>query len=140
MFQHHLKPMPGVVEFLQRHPDQPRCVASSSSLERIHNSLQLTGLAPYFDGAVFSSTQVARGKPAPDLFLFAATSMKVAPAECFVIEDSRFGVEGALAAGMTPIGFTGGSHIEAHHAQVLSQAGAETIAQDFGAVERRIFG
>ena len=140
MFERDLKPMPGIGAFLDRHPDVKRCVASSSSLERIHNSLKLTGLARYFEGAVFSSTQVARGKPAPDLFLFAAASMKVEPAECFVIEDSRFGVEGALAAGMTPIGFTGGSHIEPQHAQGLARAGAETLAQSFDAVERRIFG
>ena len=89
---------------------------------------------------MFSSTQVARGKPAPDLFRFAAVSMKVDPADCFVIEDSRYGVEGALAAGMTPIGFTGGSHIEPQHARSLEQAGAATLADSFEAVERRIFG
>ena len=77
---------------------------------------------------------------AADLTVFAAASMKVEPAECFVIEDSRFGVEGALAAGMTPIGFTGGSHIEPQHAEGLARAGAETLADSFDAVERRIFG
>ena len=140
MFERELKAMPGIVAFLDRHPDARRCVASSSTLERIHNSLRLTGLTRYFEGAVFSSTQVARGKPAPDLFLFAAASMNVDPGQCFVIEDSRYGVQGAVAAGMTPIGFSGGSHIEPIHTQSLKDAGAETVAETFEAVERRIFG
>ena len=140
IFERELQPMPGIIPFLERRPGVKRCVASSSSLERIHTSLGLTGLAPYFGDSVFSSTQVARGKPAPDLVLFAAASMGVDPADCFVIEDSRFGVQGALAAGMRPIGFTGGSHMEPHHAQVLKDAGAIVVAEDFEAVERGIFG
>ena len=140
IFERELRPMPGIVAFLDRHPDVKRCVASSSSLERIHTSLRLTGLAPYFGDAVFSSTQVARGKPAPDLVLFAAASMGIDPKACCVIEDSRFGVQGAMAAGMSPIGFTGGSHMEPHHAQVLKEAGAIAVAESFEAVERAIFG
>ena len=82
---------------------------------------------------------MARGKPEPDLFLFAAASMGFAPARCTVIEDSRFGVTGAIAAGMTAIGFAGSSHIEPHHAQALAEAGALYVERDWEAVEARLF-
>ncbi len=140
IFAAELKAMPGVIEVLKRHPDVKRCVASSSSPERIRTCLELTGLLPYFGEHVFSSSQVAHGKPAPDLFLFAAARMGVEPKGCVVVEDSRFGVRGALAAGMTAIGFTGGSHIEPHHAELLREAGASHVESTWAAVERRIFG
>ncbi len=138
-FEAELKPMPGVAEVLRRHPDTPRCVASSSGLERIRNSLRITGLAPFFGDNLFSSSQVARGKPAPDLFLFAAATMDVAPERCVVIEDSRFGIAGAIAAGMTALGFAGGSHIEPQHAQALADAGALYVERDWAAIEARLF-
>lgn len=140
LFQSDLKPMAGLAEFLGRHPNIPRCVASSSSLERIRFSLGITGLLPLFGEDTFSSSQVARGKPAPDLFLFAAGRMGIAPERCIVIEDSKFGVRGARAAGMTAIGFAGGSHIQPHHAEALSEAGAALVAPDWPAVEAAIFG
>ena len=139
-FETELKPTPGLADFLRRHPDGPRCVASSSGPDRIRNSLQLTGLAPFFGEHIFSSSQVARGKPEPDLFLFAAASMGVEPSRCVVVEDSRFGVMGAVAAGMRAIGFTGGSHIEPHHAAALAEAGALYVERDWEAVEMRMFG
>lgn len=135
-----LKPMPGVVRFLERLADRPRCVASSSSLERIRFSLAVTGLDRFFGDRVFSSQQVARGKPAPDLFLFAADRMGVAPARCVVIEDSVFGVEGARAANMRALGFTGGSHVGPDHGPRLLARGAEDAFGTFDAVERRLFG
>ena len=138
-FEAELRPMPGLGDFLRRHPDTKRCVASSSGLDRIRNSLRLTGLAPFFGDNIFSSSQVARGKPAPDLFLFAAATMGVDPKGCVVIEDSRFGVEGALAAGMTALGFAGGSHIEPHHALALAEAGALYVETDWEGVEARLF-
>ena len=94
LFERELRPMPGVIEFLERHSEVKRCVASSSSPERIRNSLRLTGLTGYFNEAIFSSSQVARGKPAPDLFLFAAATMDVDPRSCVVIEDSAIRREG----------------------------------------------
>ena len=139
-FEAELKPTPGLADFLRRHPDVPRCVASSSGPDRIRNSLRLTGLSDFFGEHIFSSSQVARGKPEPDLFLFAAATMGVEPSRCVVIEDSRFGVTGALAAGMRAIGFTGGSHIEPHHAQALAEAGALYVERDWEGVERRLFG
>ncbi|MDX7952103.1 HAD family phosphatase [Lichenihabitans sp. Uapishka_5] len=139
LFDQHLQAMPGVQRFLERLGDRPRCVASSSSLERIRFSLNKTGLARFFGENIFSSQQVARGKPAPDLFLFAAERMGVAPERAVVIEDSTFGVEGARAAGMRAIGFLGGSHIGPAHDAALARSGAEAAEADYAGVERRIF-
>ena len=109
---------------------QRRCVASSSAPERLRHSLSLAGLLHRFEPHVFSATQVARGKPAPDLFLFAAASMQADPAACVVIEDSVPGVQAAVAAGMRVIGFTGGGHCRPGHAERLLAAGAAAIADD----------
>ena len=84
------------------------CVASSGSHDKMRFTLGLTGLLPRLDGRMFSVMEVERGKPAPDLFLHAATRMGVAPAACAVVEDSRFGVEAARAAGMRAFGYAGG--------------------------------
>lgn len=125
LFTEALTPTEGLVSFLER-LTLPRCVASSSSLERIHHSLAVTRLAGFFGDDIFSSSMVARGKPAPDIFLFAAEKMGVDPQRCVVIEDSPFGVEGAVAAGMTAIGYTGGSHSYDGHGQRLKDHGAAT--------------
>ncbi|NBJ11305.1 HAD family hydrolase [Microvirga arsenatis] len=126
-FETSLKPIEGVREAILSLP-YPRCVASSSTPERIALSLRITGLADLFDH-VFSATQVARGKPAPDLFLHAAAQMDASPGDCIVIEDSAAGVQGALAAGMRVIGFAGGAHCGPDHAEKLRQAGAHTIIE-----------
>lgn len=138
LFERSLKPMPGAADFLARLDGSKVCVASSSNPERIRVSLQLTGLDRFFGEAIFSSHQVARGKPAPDLFLFAAKSMDVDPLACIVIEDSIFGVQGARAAGMTAFGFGGGSHIQAGHAETLVAGGAAAVEKSFDALARRI--
>jgi beta-phosphoglucomutase-like phosphatase (HAD superfamily) len=93
----------------------------------LRHSLTVTGLLRYFDPHIFSATQVARGKPAPDLFLFAASRMQAAPDTCLVIEDSEAGVRAAVAAGMRVIGFTGGGHCRLGHAERLRTAGATAI-------------
>ena len=77
---------------------------------RLRHSLDLTGLWPLFHGQVFSASEVARGKPFPDLFLHAAARMGAAPESCLVIEDSVPGIRAARAAGMGVLGFTGGGH------------------------------
>ena len=128
-FEAELMPMAGVEAALDALP-QRRCVASSSAPERLRHSLSLTGLLRWFEPHVFSATQVARGKPAPDLFLFAAASMQAEPAACVVIEDSVPGVQAAVAAGMRVIGFTGGGHCRPGHAERLLAAGAAAIADD----------
>jgi HAD superfamily hydrolase (TIGR01509 family) len=103
---------------------QPVCVASSGSHERMRVTLGRVGLYDRFAPDIFSATQVRNGKPAPDLFLFAAVQMATAPARCLVVEDSVPGIIGALAAGMTVLGFHGGSHCRPGHAETLCAAGA----------------
>jgi len=123
LFTEALMPTNELASFLER-LTLPRCVASSSSIERIRHSLAVTDLDRFFGEAVFSSSMVSRGKPAPDIFLYAARKMGVEPSRCVVIEDSHFGVEGAVAAGMTAIGYTGGSHSYPGHGQRLVSHGA----------------
>ncbi|GAA3224717.1 HAD family hydrolase [Nonomuraea helvata] len=100
-----------VIEGIEEALDQltvPTCVASNGRHATIRRSLELTGLAERFHGRVFSAEDVARGKPAPDLFLHAATTMGVAPERCVVVEDSPFGVTAAMNAGMRCLAFAGG--------------------------------
>jgi HAD superfamily hydrolase (TIGR01509 family) len=111
VFQTELKPITGIFELLAS-TDKAKCVASSSSLERLDLTLRITGLFDRFSPHIFSAEQVDRGKPAPDLFLFAAKQMQVHPNRCVVIEDSLTGVRAGVAAGMTVLGYTGGSHIQ----------------------------
>jgi HAD superfamily hydrolase (TIGR01509 family) len=106
-FEAELEPVAGVVEALDAIA-VPTCVASSGTHEKIRFTLGLTGLYERFAGRIFSVSDVARGKPAPDLFLHAAASMGVPPAQCAVVEDSRYGVEAARAAGMRAFGYAGG--------------------------------
>ncbi len=106
-FEARLKPVPGILEVLDEIAT-PTCVASSGTHERIRYTLGLTGLYTRFVGRIFSASDVARGKPAPDLFLHAANRMGVEPSECAVVEDSRYGIEAARAAGMRAFGYAGG--------------------------------
>ena len=106
------------------------CVASSAAHEKIFTTLSRTGLYKRFAPNIFSGTQVSNGKPAPDLFLFAARQMAALPARCMVIEDSVPGVTGALAAGMTVLGFHGGSHCRPGDGEALRAAGAMVTFDD----------
>lgn len=108
----------------------PTCVASSGPPEKISASLNRVGLYDRFAPNIFSAVQVPNGKPAPDLFLFAATKMQTEPARCLVIEDSVAGIAGARAAGMTVLGFHGGSHCGPGHADTLLRAGAGLTFDD----------
>ncbi|MER7685963.1 HAD family hydrolase [Streptomyces sp. NPDC097610] len=108
-FERELQPVPGAVQLLEKlaADEVPYCVASSGSHERIRVGHRKTGLDRWFDeGRVFSSQDVGRGKPAPDLFLHAAERMGVAPERCVAVEDSPLGVRAANAAGMDVYGFT----------------------------------
>lgn len=108
-FERELKPVSGVVGVLEKLAADgvPYCVASSGSHERIRVGHRTTGLDKWFeDSRIFSSQDVGRGKPAPDLFLYAAERMGVAPQRCVVVEDSPLGVRAAVAAGMDVYGFT----------------------------------
>ncbi len=116
-----------------------RCICSNSGPARVKSTLARTGLAPFFPGTVFSVADLPSGKPkpAPDIFLHAAKQMAADPRATFVIEDSVHGVAGARAAGMRVIGFTGGAHSHPGHADLLTEAGAETTIRrwaDFPAV------
>ncbi|MCA1456104.1 HAD family hydrolase [Bradyrhizobium sp. BRP22] len=119
---------------------QPVCVASSGSPQRMRVSLGRTALYDRFAPNIFSALQVKNGKPAPDLFLFAAEQMGVPPERCLVIEDSIAGIAAARAAGMAVLGFCGGSHCGAGHAEALHAAGATMTFADMrelpGLIER----
>ncbi|KMK66216.1 HAD family phosphatase [Puniceibacterium sp. IMCC21224] len=114
-FEAELRPTPGIEDILDRMVCKT-CVATSSSPPRVQNSLRFTGLARYFDANVFTASQVARGKPAPDLFLFAAAQMDTTPDRVLVIEDSLPGIAAAVAAGMRVLRYAGGGHL---HGQFL---------------------
>jgi HAD superfamily hydrolase (TIGR01509 family) len=128
-FRAELRPIPGIAVALDALP-VPFCVASSSQPERIELSLTVTGLWPRFRGRAFSSTMVARGKPFPDLFLFAAKTLGYDPAACLVVEDSPAGIAAAKAADMRVVAFTGGSHAasEDHRRRVAALAPDAIIA------------
>jgi HAD superfamily hydrolase (TIGR01509 family) len=102
-----LQPVDGILEALDAIA-WPTCVASSGSHQKMRYTLGLTGLYERFAGRIFSATEVARGKPAPDIFLHAAAKMGVDPAACVVVEDSAPGVEAARAAGMRVLAYAGG--------------------------------
>ncbi|MGI9421115.1 MAG: HAD family hydrolase [Geminicoccaceae bacterium] len=125
-----LEPIDGIGEALSR-LDRPRCVASSSSVDWIRSGLRKTGLLDHLTPHLFSASMVENGKPAPDIFLYAANQMGVAPGDTVVVEDSLPGVQAGVAAGATVIGFTGGSHIldKAGHGARLRSAGASLIIE-----------
>ncbi|MFE1073067.1 HAD family hydrolase [Streptomyces sp. NPDC058783] len=108
-FERELEPVPGAVGVLEKLAADgvAYCVASSGSHERIRVGHRKAGLDRWFDDErIFSSQDVGRGKPAPDLFLHAAARMGVVPGRCAVVEDSPLGVQAAVAAGMDVYGFT----------------------------------
>jgi HAD superfamily hydrolase (TIGR01509 family) len=107
VFEAELKPVNGVAQALDE-LEVPTCVASSGSHAKVRRSLMLTGLYERFQGRIFSSADVPNGKPAPDLFLHAARSMDASPEACAVVEDSRYGVEAARAAGMRVLAYAAG--------------------------------
>lgn len=121
-FDAHLQPVDGVIDVLDAldRAGTPTCVASSGSHDKMRQTLGLTNLWHRFRGRIFSASEVAHGKPEPDLFLHAASTMGIEPSRCVVIEDSPFGVQAAVAAGMTAYGFTGGLAAEG----TLAAAGA----------------
>ena len=126
-FRSALCPIEGVGSVLEG-LEIPHCVASSSALDRVCLSLSLTSLARHFGDRLYTAQMVYRGKPAPDLFLYAAGRMQADPACTLVIEDSVSGVQAAKAAGMTVWGFVGGSHYRARDgAATLRNAGADRV-------------
>ncbi len=121
-----LEAVPGVAEVIEA-LKIPICVASSGEIEKMRATLGMTGLLSRFEGRMFSAEQVAHGKPAPDLFLFAARSCGVEPERCAVIEDSVPGVQAGVAAQMTVFGYAGRADREilAAHGAVVFDSMAE---------------
>jgi len=122
-FRRELQPVPGVVELLAQ-LSVPYCVASNSGSDRVLVALGATGLLERFEGRIFTADEVARPKPAPDLFLHAARTMGFEPARCTVVEDSATGVRAAVAAGMAVLGYAGAPHADP---AALAAAGAEVL-------------
>jgi HAD superfamily hydrolase (TIGR01509 family) len=136
-FDAELQPVEGIADLLAG-LSALRCVASSSAPDRIRHSLRLAGILQHFEPHIFSAKQVTHGKPAPDLFLFAAERMGVAPKHCLVIEDSVAGVTAARAAGMSVLGFTGASHCLPGHGEKLGAAGAQVVFGSMAEVAGRL--
>ena len=127
-----VQPVVGVSGFLEQIPAVPRCIASSSSHDWLNFCVDRFDYRQHFGANIFSATDVPNGKPAPDIFLHAAAVMRVAPEQALVIEDSPAGIRGAKAAGMTAIGFLGGSHTHDGHHDQLAAAGADHIVTGYG--------
>ena len=126
----HLTEVPGALEAISA-LKQPKAIASSGSRAGLERKLKQTGLWDQFAPHVYSADHVANAKPAPDLFLHAATALGVKPADCLVLEDSVNGVLGAKAAGMTVWGFLGGGHAHDGLGQRLLAAGAARLVKDW---------
>lgn len=126
-FAEGLKEVEGAGAFIRQHERFERCIASSSSAERLRVSLDAIGLSDEFADRVFSAELVARGKPHPDIFLYAAERIGVAPEHCLVIEDSPNGVRAGVAAGMSVLGLCAGAHIQPGHAGRLRETGAARV-------------
>jgi HAD superfamily hydrolase (TIGR01509 family) len=119
-----LKPVAGVAEAIDavEATGAATCVASSGSLDKMRVTLGITGLWSRFEGRIFSSSEVPRGKPFPDLFLHAALRMNEQPFACTVVEDSQPGIEAARAAGMRALAYVGAPHTDR---EALVTAGGE---------------
>ncbi len=128
-----LRAVPGVADALDG-LRIPYCVASSSYPEKLRLGLGSVGLLDRFEDRLISAYLVAHGKPAPDVFIYAAGWMRTPIAECLVIEDSTHGVRAARSAGMRVFGFTGGQHCGPGHREQLIAAGADLVFDDFGSL------
>lgn len=129
-----LEPVPGLLDFLH-HRTEARCIASSSGPDWLSLGLGRLGLTEMFANRVYSAAlHVERGKPHPDVFLYAAEALGVDPARTLVIEDSEAGVTAGVAAGMTVVGLTAGGHVRDGHAERLTARGAHHVADSYAAV------
>ncbi len=130
-----LRLVEGVRDYIDTFARTLRCIASSSSPDRLALCLEVLDLQAPFGAHVFSASAVARGKPHPDIFLHAADQMRTEPGDCIVIEDSASGVAAGVAAGMTVIGLLAASHIRDGHGDRLRSAGAQFVASTFKEAE-----
>jgi HAD superfamily hydrolase (TIGR01509 family) len=128
-----LTEVPGARAAIRAFASMPHAIASSSSADRLVLCLEALELTEDFGTHVYSADLVTHGKPAPDIFLFAAERLKARPSDCIVIEDSPSGIRAARAAGMTAIGLHAAAHLAAGHDRKLLDAGAHHIAKDWDA-------
>lgn len=128
MLENELTAIEGVVDFLEVLSLKKAVASNTTQNEWLERKLERAGLRHYFDLHVYAAENVPRGKPHPDLYLFAAEKLGVKPENCLVIEDSPRGVEAGVAAGMTVVGFSGSSHLEhTSHERKLLAAGAQRV-------------
>lgn len=139
LFKDELKAIAGIEEILLT-AGIPMAIASGSDYERLHYTLDLINLRGHFGEHIYSSVDVPHGKPAPDIFLYAANKLGVAPQHCLVVEDSLNGVRAGKAANMTVFGFTGGTHVvdKQAHAQEMSELGADWVFHDMRELKTRL--
>lgn len=132
--RHEMTIVPGALDMMERTAatSLALAVASSSAQVFLDDKIERYGFAPFFDGHVYSADHVEHGKPAPDIFLFAAERLGKRPADCLVIEDSVHGVTAGVTAGSPVWGFTGGGHCLSDHAERLEDAGAARVFSDHG--------
>lgn len=130
----------GAVAFVRSLPEQlPRAIASSSRSSWITTHLDHLGIRDAFDGRIFSGREhVTRGKPAPDIYLHAASALGVPIERCAILEDSPVGATGAVASGAHVIGLCAGGHCGIGHDERLRAIGVHDIAHDFEGVARLI--
>lgn len=126
-----LRPVAGACEFIDFFEALPKCIASTSSPDRLQLSLDVLGLGATFGQHVYSASMVALGKPHPDIFLYAADRVGIPSAQAIVMEDSASGVEAGIAAGMTVIGVLAASHIRPGARDRLRDAGADYVVDTF---------
>ena len=130
-FERDLKPTEGILTVLEEMTCKT-CIATSSKPERAQKSLEITDLAKFFPNLVFTASMVARPKPAPDLFLYAAKTMNVGADRTLVVEDSVAGLKAALAAGMTTARYVGGGHIRGLAPVRTAPQGIDHTFEDWG--------
>jgi HAD superfamily hydrolase (TIGR01509 family) len=124
VLREHVRPVAGIRDVLET-LTLPYCIASSGGYDKMRITLGATKLMPFFEGRLFSATEVPRGKPAPDIFLFAAERMGASPARTAVVEDTVNGVRAGCAAGMTVLGY-----VDLTPAERLVEAGASRTFAD----------
>jgi HAD superfamily hydrolase (TIGR01509 family) len=131
----------GAIAFVESLPSTlPRAIASSSSSAWIRGHLDHLALSRHFEGNIFSGKEhVARGKPAPDIYLHAAKALGVAIEDVLIVEDSPVGVTGALASGGRVVGLVAGSHCLPGHAERLRALGVKEVAESFEELAGLIF-
>jgi HAD superfamily hydrolase (TIGR01509 family) len=122
-----VKPVEGIPELL-RMLTVPYCVASNGEPGHMRRGLRAAGLMPLVEGRLFSAAQVARPKPAPDVYLHAAHVMGVDPARCAVVEDTPTGVKAGVAAGMTVFGYVAGPQSDAKTLRALGATPFDRMA------------